>query len=92
MTQGNAPAAPQHVDRSGLLKETIDIAMNSAFGSQNPDEQKVSQVLGDLVKTKLLTAEESYALRDKLLDSEAFDRFLTERVTAVLKKRGHLPA
>ena len=75
-------------DRSELLRNTVQLSIQAVFGLARLDEQQVSQLLGSLVRSKLLTADDSYRLRDRLLDSTALTRYLDSRIEASLRKRG----
>lgn len=74
-------------DRSLLIQKIIKAAFDAAHGVQSIDEQSLMQTLGELVKSKLLTAEDSYALRDRLLDTSRFDKLVEARVKNAREKR-----
>ncbi len=75
-------------DRSGLLGEAVQIAMDCAHGSRPSNEQQVSQVLGNLVRSKLLSADDSYRLRDQLMDTTSFENLVNARIEVALRRRG----
>lgn len=75
-------------DRSQLLHEAISMTMSTAYGIQRLNENQIGQVLGNLVRSKLLSADDSYKLRDQLLDPSIFEKALDERVEANLRRKG----
>ena len=84
-------AAPQPTtqenNRAELIANTIQIAMDAAYGASTVNEQNIAHVLGELVRAKLLTAEDSYRLRDQLNDREFLDRILDQRIHLALRRR-----
>lgn len=80
-------AVPTTQDRSPLIVETVTMAMNAAYGTKTNEDQQVARVLGELVKTKLLSAEDSYRLRDQLNDSESLSRLIDKRIELALQRR-----
>ncbi len=75
-------------DRTELLKDAVNLTMEAAYGLQRLDEQQINQLLNGLVRTKLLSADDSYRLRDQLMNEDAFARALDNRVEEVLKRKG----
>lgn len=62
--------------------------MSAAHGLQRLNENQISQMLGNLVRTKLLSADDSYRLRDQLLDGGHFEKAFNDRVERILRKSG----
>lgn len=75
-------------NRSALIQKIIGAAFDAAHGIQNMDEQNLMQILGEAVKSKLLTAEDSYTLREQFLNTSKFDELISSRVSQILEKRG----
>jgi hypothetical protein len=75
-------------DRSTLLRDAVSMTMEAAHGLQKLNEQYVGQVLGTLVRSKLLGAEDSYRLKDRVLDQNYFEQALDSRVQAALQRKG----
>lgn len=86
---GQTTSAHQE-DRSQLLKDAIGITMEAAYGLQKLNEQHISNVLGGLVRSRLLSADDSYRLRDQLMDGESFQKAVDHRIEVTLKRRGLL--
>lgn len=84
---GTAPTT----NRIELLSKSMKMVVDSAFGSQNMSEQEITQTLGELVKSKLLSADDSYSLRDRIMDQESFTRSIDRRVNTALKRKGFTP-
>jgi polyhydroxyalkanoate synthesis regulator phasin len=84
----NSNATQAEHDRSDLLKEAVALTMAAAHGLQRLSENQISQMLGNLVRTKLLSADDSYRLRDQLLDSGHFEKAFNDRVEASLRRAG----
>ena len=72
--------------RMDLLNELLKTAAESAFGAHQIDEKRVAQLLGESVKSRLFTAEESYRLKDKILDSSHLDRAIDRRIEIALRQ------
>ncbi len=66
--------------RLDIIKELLETAVQSAYGTHTLDEKRVAQLLGDSVKSRLFTAEESYRLKDRLLDSSTLERAIDRRI------------
>lgn len=75
-------------DRSHLLKDLATLSLEAAHGLQKMSDQQVSQVLSGLVRSKLMSADDSYVLKDRLLDRDAIDRAIDFRIEAALRRRG----
>ncbi|MBN8555547.1 MAG: hypothetical protein J0L93_08895 [Deltaproteobacteria bacterium] len=75
-------------DRSTLLCDAVNMTIEAAHGLQKLNEQTVSQILGNLVRSKLLGAEDSYHLKDQILDHTQFEKALDSRVATVLLRKG----
>ncbi len=82
-------SAPQE-DRSKLLNELVTTAIDAIHGVQRANDHQIGQVLSALVRTKLLSADDSYSLKDQLNDREAIDRALDFRIESALKRKGLL--
>jgi len=80
------PAAAE--DRSALLRDAVTLTMEAAHGLQRMNEQQIGNMLGSLVRTKLLSADDSYKLKDRLLNPDEFERALDRRIQASLNRRG----
>ena len=74
-------------DRTQLLRDTVTIVMEAAHGLQKVSEPQLAQILSSLVKSKLLSAEDSYRLRDRLADTQAFDKVLERRIKRALIRK-----
>jgi len=83
-------ASAIHEDRSQLLRDAAQLSMEAAHGAETANDQQIGQILGSLVRTKLLSADDSYKLRDRLMDSKGFERNLGGRIEAILKLKGIL--
>jgi len=70
--------------RLDIIKELLETAVQSAYGTHELDEKRVAQLLGDSVKSRLFTAEESYRLKDRLLDSSSLERAIDRRIEIAL--------
>ncbi len=66
--------------RLDIIKELLETAVQSAYGTHALDEKRVAQLLGDSVKSRLFTAEESYRLKDRLLDVSTLERAIDRRI------------
>jgi hypothetical protein len=86
-TVASAPQ-PNIEDRSHLLKDLATLSIEAAHGVQKLNDQQVNQVLSGLVRTKLMSADHSYLLKDRLMDNDAVTRALDHRIEAALKRRG----
>jgi hypothetical protein len=75
-------------DRSNLLKDLTNLSIQAAYGVQRLNDQHVNQVLSGLVRAKLLSADDSYLLKDRLLDRDTLDRAIDSRIEAALRRRG----
>lgn len=75
-------------DRSQVLRHLIQSSIETLLGFQQLNEQQFNQTLGALVRTKALSADDSYRLRDQLSSAEYFERALDSRIESVLKRRG----
>ncbi|MDB5036857.1 MAG: hypothetical protein JWQ35_385 [Bacteriovoracaceae bacterium] len=75
-------------DRTKLLKEIATITLEATNGIKKINDQQVSQILGGLVRTKLLSADDSYLLRDRILDTAYLDNALDQRIEAALRRKG----
>ncbi len=80
----------QSEDRSPVLRQFVQTTIETLVGFQKLNEQQLNQTLGALVRTKALSADDSYTLRDQLLRTDYFDKALDSRIEAVLRKRGLL--
>lgn len=65
--------------RIGLVQRAVHAAMDATYGSAQLSDQDINQLVGDLVKEKLISAEQSYPFRDRLLDRKAFSRYVGHR-------------
>ena len=81
-------AVVQQPDRSDLVRQTVDLGIKAAHGKPDSNEQHLNQVIGSLVQNQLLSADDSYKLKDHLRDTEALDRVLDNRIEAVLHRHG----
>ncbi|PIR21766.1 MAG: hypothetical protein COV44_11445 [Deltaproteobacteria bacterium CG11_big_fil_rev_8_21_14_0_20_45_16] len=63
------------------------MAMDATYGMKNFDEQQMSQTIGELVKIKLLSAEDSYRLRDMMSDRTRIDRIIDRHIDKILQRR-----
>jgi len=75
-------------DRLHLLKEVFSAALATAHGAPNLSEQQVSQLMSGLVKARLLTADDSYRLQDRILDRAVLDRAIDMRIEGGLRAKG----
>jgi len=82
-------SAPPKVarDTATPIERIVEMATETSFGRKSFSDQQITETLGELVKSRLLTAEDSYRLRDQLTDLDRFDQFLGERLTAILQRR-----
>ena len=76
-------------DRSAFIKKLVDMGMRTSHGKPLDNEQEVGDVLGTLVQNKLLSAEDSYKMKDLLKNSDAFRKALSSRVERALGRKGH---
>ena len=74
-------------NRVELINQSIRLAMDAAYGQPLENEQQITEVLGGLVREKLLSAEDSYRLRDQLLDREALHRLIDRKIETALARR-----
>ena len=84
-TNGASESTQSESVRLDLISELFQTAANSAFGMHQIDETRVAQLLGESVKSRLFTAEESYRLKDKILDSSHLDRAIDRRIEITLR-------
>ncbi len=77
-------------DRSMPLRDLVNLSIETIYGLKPVDDQQLNQLLSTLVRTKALTADESYLLRDQLQDLEHFERAIDDRISTILKKKGLL--
>ena len=75
-------------DRSQVLRQLVQSSIDTLVGFQQLNEQQFNQTLGALVRTKALSADDSYKLRDQLTTTEYFEKALDSRIEAILKRRG----
>lgn len=80
----NTVATSNLSTRLEIIKELLETAVQSTYGTHAPDEKRVAQLLGDSVKSRLFTAEESYLLKDRLLDSSSLERAIDRRIEIAL--------
>lgn len=88
--QANTAALQTGEDRGPLLRDLTSLSLEAAHGVQKINDQQMNQVLSGLVRTKLMSADHSYLLKDRLLDTEALNRALDHRIEAALKRRNLL--
>lgn len=62
--------------------------MEASHTGSGVTEQRVAEILGELVRNKLLTAEESYAFRELLLQNNNIESKLDERIQEALNRQG----
>ncbi|MGA0162884.1 MAG: hypothetical protein ACO3LE_01350 [Bdellovibrionota bacterium] len=74
-------------NRIELIRQVISIALNSTYQNEAIDEQKLMNLLGDLVREKLLSAEDSFKLRESLLQTRRLDSYIDSRIDSHLKKQ-----
>ena len=74
-------------DRSHLLREFLSLTLEASPPNDSTKEQQMAQILGNLVKAKFLSAEDSYRLKDRLLDHDRLDQAIDHRIEIILKKR-----
>ncbi len=87
-TNPASDTTPGTEDRSQVLRQLIQSSIDTLVGFQQLNEQQFNQTLGALVRTKALSADDSYKLRDQLTTSEYFEKALDSRIEAILKRRG----
>lgn len=75
-------------DRTTLLKDVVSMSMAAAYGLQKLDEQQAAQVISGLVRTRLLSAEDSFRLRDELMNDRRFQMAIDSRIESALKRKG----
>ncbi len=91
-TLGSTGAQQMVTEREQTLKDLFSIATAVSHGIAPTSETQVHQVLSQLVRQKLLTADDSFRLQDQLRDIDAFDRTLDLRVERALQDRGQITA
>lgn len=75
-------------DRIQILEELMETAIHATLGSHQMDENRISQLLGESVKSRLFSAEESYRLKDKLVDQgRHLDRLIDLRIESILRQK-----
>lgn len=80
--------APQYKsNRSILIQRALHAAMDATYGTQQLTEHELNQLLGELVKAQLLTADQSYQFRDLLFDRGRFARYVDQRAKEVIRDR-----
>lgn len=78
------------LERQELIRQSVSLAMQTAYGIQSATEEQLSQVIGGLVRHKLLSAEASYQLKDQLRDFDAIRRTIDHRIEMILRQKGIL--
>lgn len=73
--------------RTQLILKSVQLAMDAAYGKTLQNEQEITEVLGGLVREKLMSAEDSYRLRDQLLDRKAIDRLIDRQIDRAFLRR-----
>jgi len=73
--------------RTQLILKSVQLAMDAAYGKELNNEHEITEVLGGLVREKLMSAEDSYRLRDQLLDRRAIDRLIDRQIDKALLRR-----
>lgn len=81
----------QNENRSNLLKDFIHLSYSSLFSGDESREIAMNQTMSQMVKARLLSADESYALKDRLSDKIHFDSALDFRIEAILQRKGLYP-
>jgi len=84
---GSLPTASVNSEKSQLIGKICQMAMDATYGMKNFDEQQMSQTIGELVKIKLLSAEDSYRLRDMMGDRSRIDRIIDRHIDRILQRR-----
>lgn len=82
-----AQALPEVPNRSVLIQQALQAAMSAAYGLHPLNEQETNQLIGELVKAKLLTAEQSYLFKDKLYDRQAFQRYIEKKTREAIERK-----
>lgn len=76
-------------DRLQLLQRLVSAAVDTAHGTTHLNEQQISELLSGLVRFKLLSADDSYKLKDRLSDQNKNNSLvIEERIESALRRRG----
>jgi len=84
---GSLPTTSVNSEKTQLIGKICQMAMDATYGMKNFDEQQMSQTIGELVKIKLLSAEDSYRLRDMMSDRTRIDRIIDRHIDKILQRR-----
>ncbi len=76
---------PNH--RAEMIQQLVSLALRTTFDGKGIDEQSLMNLLGGLVREKLLSAEDSYKLRDQLLQNRGLDSYIDSRIQYHLKNQ-----
>lgn len=74
-------------NRSHLLRELVNLCMQSLYQREAMSELDINRLLSESVKNKLLSAEESYRLRDLLYQSRSATELIDSRIASRMARQ-----
>jgi polyhydroxyalkanoate synthesis regulator phasin len=74
-------------NRNSILQSVVEAAMKVTMGLQRLSEQEIGQLMSGLVKSKLLTAEDTFRLRDQMMDPDLFFKAIDRKIDLYVSRQ-----
>lgn len=85
---GMSPEAQSQKDRTVLLRDMMSLAAEAALDEPTSSTEHMDGLMRELVREKLLSAEDSYRLRDQLTERGRLTKIIDHRIDQALHRRG----